>query len=51
MEREAEARQEPAETARKKLEAAARFRQWWKDGEAKLKSCQESSEAAEKKAA
>lgn len=46
----AKLRQERLEVARI-LDAAARFHQWWKDGEAKLKDRQETGEPAEKRAA
>lgn len=36
---------------KKILDAAARFHQWWKEGEAKLKARQEADERAKKKAA
>lgn len=50
MDREAQPRQERIEFT-KILDAAARFHQWWNDGEAKLKSRQEAGEPAKGKAA
>lgn len=44
MEREADRQKKRAEAARI-LDAAARFYQWWKDGEAKLKARQEKKAA------
>ena len=46
----AKLRQERPEVARI-LDTAARFHQWWKDGEAKLKDRHETGEPAEKRAA
>lgn len=50
MDRETQRRQERSEFT-KILRAAARFHQWWKDGEAKLKARQEADEPTEGKAA
>jgi hypothetical protein len=50
MDRETPPPQERAEFT-KILAAAARFHEWWKDGEAKLRSRQKVGEPAQRKAA